>query len=802
MPNEAEIIARGTEVTVQLMQSMIEFLNQMYSEYTFRSNQRMIAQSLMRVTDGGTKLPYLQPFGAEHSRLANEVIFKVKEHNKKCRESGNRADYIDYYVTRTLNGEQVIWTNEQGMEQIESIKKDIAINKGLYYTEIKSSELYKANEGKDILTIKNIDSSLYDLMKSKPLPSGNDFSFSTENIAYRKYTLGISENDFINSSKAEDMFTNLLRANVNKSGILGNFLAENAKYDKALLKQALYVTSNDEDPFYITSATDGGRYIKITSKGFKEYSIGLDGANIKQVVTKEVMKPRWVTQEEFDSYDNTERKKILKEQQLYKKELIKAVKQFSRPVGLNKEIFEEHKNVLRNTFGDKLRENNEHKRAINVYYNAFYNPRIHFYFDNNNHSVSELQRSIMNTSKCALMADITAVATENMKKNNIEMSVDNLKKELDSPEINRRIQTIYLRDYFNYMRPDLANQFISAIRQDKMFNAMKKQYNSELDPRLKEEMGKMISESYESFLTQAPKKLKDRISNEISKFSKELKDKSAKMFEAKYTQTLEKVATKAREEKTNEVANVILANCVTGKNIEGLRPLQTDIDTLKKAETLDQFAKCVSKEIESKIMERRESNPTLHNLSPIEIVQTPIYINIVKSVVNDIKTAYKNGSLMDRSNEWKNIVIKSDELGLFSKDFLYKIQESALKLNKLEFEKKKVTPDLIKNVEIIGEKENSQIANHWKMLDYEKNEEEFNNFLKNNIYEEDIDIDGATRIEKHSYEEYEEDKEKDTLEDIYNKDIDDLDRNGIDDHDEYRDDNRNGIDDRLEGFSL
>lgn len=793
MQNEAETIARGTELSVQMMLSLMQFLNQMYSEMCFRNDQKKIAESLMRVTENGTKLPYLQPFGPEHSKFAHEVVQQIKIYNHECAKNGRQKERVDFYVTKMPDGTQVIWTNEAGMRQIEKIKANLAISKGLYYTEIKASELYEANLNKEILAIRGVDSTIYNILKNKPLSSGNEFSFATTDIRNGRMTIGVSELDFINPNMNEDMFTNLIRAQIGKDGELGEYIEENAKYDESLLKKTISHAPGDEE-LYITSATDGGRYIKINDRGFQVCAVGLDGVNVKQVVLKDVLRPLPLNKTNIDLGEDRDKQQEAYSQELmnYQKSLISEINKMSRPVGIDQSVFDENAAVFTKTFGKDLR-NDEHTRAKRVFYNAFLSRETQFDDPKSSVSISKIQKAIMNDSKNALMADVMSSVAEKLHSEK-NLNSESFCATMKSENIKKELRSAYLKDFICYMNPDLVKEYIVAVGKNPDLIEMKKQYNDEQDMELKKEMGKMLAESFDDFSKSqlVPPHVKTDLYKEFDLFADEIIKKSQETYKMKCTPQVEKAASHTRHEQTNDAMNVIIANCITGKNIEGLRPTDVDLESLRKAETTDLFVKCMAKEIESKIIEMSVSNPELSSLSPVQIVQTTEYRDIVKSVSDNIINSYNAGSLASKSPEWKTIVAKGDEMGLFSKESMYKLQNAALKINKMDFSEELVTDSRLKNV-LAEEKSNiSFVANHWRDVDLRKNEEELNTFLKDGMYKEDLDIDGEIRANKVLDEDREfayrkqEEKERRDYQRYYDTYMEDRNGNGIDDHLEFR----------------
>lgn len=743
MSNELEAILTGGEQ----LQKLLHFLHVIYTEerLTFANIalNRQIAESLMRVTDNGTKVPYVMPYGAEYSVFGSQLIQKMKEYN--LNKKGQ--DKIDYFTTKGIDGKQIIWTNEKGADIINNLRKQLAISKGLYFTEISKEDMLNSSKGEQLYVLKDIDIEDIDMLKSKPLKSGNDYSFSVMQQENGKYSIFVQYNDFLNKDlNKKDLFKDLIHAKVSRAFNQDVDISKELAYDRELKNRAIeYTPETLNEPTYITSSTDGGRYIEISKNGFTVYNTGMNVNDLRQTIALKMEYPA--------------NKEDLKE---YKKQLYREINKLNRPVEINNSIYKQHQNDLQKVFGDNPPDLSKDSKCIDNIRNSFsQNVKLSFEPELDANDSNALIKELIFEDKKATVLNVAAKAAVDIVKKDSIPTKENIYKAIERQDIEKLLKDDFYKNQLYHEDKDLCLELNHAIQNTALYQSIQ---NSRLDTVSKEEMNKIIDNSYADFLKEVDEDLRGRVKAKYKEYKKEMVDNIEKCIENNLTVKNISEIKEIQNEKENNALKVVLANCITGNPIDCIRPINNSIEKLQQAERNDELIKAFAKEVEQKILDKYPDKQYPDNFFKKDIYNENGLSKIIKETAKELSKDMEDGTLEDRSEEWAAVYYVCNERG----EMTYRTWNE---LADLTCQVISDDPSLIvcnrEELEKFAKSENlkEMTQGYVDILEYEHDEEEITRALCDKIQEENIEFSGTKNIGIHNDEpdipDYEEEYEFD-----------------------------------------
>ena len=250
-------------------------------------------------------------------------------------------------------------------------------------------------------------------------------------------------------------------------------------------------------------------------------------------------------------------------------------------------------------------------------------------------------------------------------------------------------------------------------------------------------MTKLIENSYEDFYFELNKPLQEKIKNEYRKFENEIKTNCEAAINKGVSKSTEQTIERIKNEETDKTLQIILAKCITGKTLEGIRPLQTDIQVLRNAEFDDELTRLFAQKLEKKLEEITGEK----DLSP-DILKTEAYEEAVKATSEEILRGIKENTLKNESPKWMSVIKHADYIGGIDEEKLKEIADAAISIGDYDSKCREIQPqDLSWATDLEQEQ-----PEKWEMLQYEHNEEKIGQILKESIMIEDVDLNGS--IEK------------------------------------------------------
>lgn len=728
---DEEMVLQLSEKSIKLLKAITEIANSIATDMAFRKSNRQIAKSLMMITENGKTPPYLQPFGKEYSKLAELLVEDIKKYNlnKPLKEQ------IHYFVSRTGDGKQVIWADKNSMDKIVELRNMLALNRGNYYTEVTPEELKKGYEGKEIYTFKGLTKDELNILRSKPFPSGNDYSFAATPNKDGTFDVSIrTPNLFTKELDKEDFLLNMIRTKAVLNSPVGYQIKDELAYDRGLKESLAHYKS--EEPMYITSATDGGKYLRVTEKGFSLYEVGTNINDIRQHVLISMTK---------EGMDEKE----------YNKQLFKALNTMNRPVAINKEIYEKNEKKLLKVLGNDAKKVSVDARICGMLATEYNKVKLNLK-EPEGYNLSAVGKQLAAESTRSSIAMIAAKATLELDKNGTKMSREEVENVLESKKMNKEIEASFYKEQLYHINPKLGQNFIDEVRETPLYQELQK---SMISPETKDEIQDIIDSSYSDFIKEISPDLRNKIEEECQKYKDTVKENVQICIENKYSPRLQRNMDIIKDTNKDKALEVILANCVTGRVIEGVRPIQTSISELKAAEAYDNLAKGFANEIRTSIAYKIEKEGLVPDA---EYFKSDAYKDLVDKTAKWLQKKYDNNELGEKNEEWHAIVLKCDEEGILQEKGFEALAEDAKLIAKYDIETVVVQqPELEKQTEIINEEQQE----YWEMLEYDHDEEYLNNLLKEDIETEiqDVDLYGQTKEtekEEKDKEEKDEDKEE------------------------------------------
>lgn len=713
--DELDLAVKTVQATAAAISDIMEAVSYSRLNASLRESERLKAEMLYELTNGGKTAPYLQEYDAENTKFSLLMKRKIEEYNLTADEKSR----INFFFSETMDGHKVLWTDQAGAAKINDLRKELMIAFGDYYTEVKPSELYKANIDKQIISFDGITRAELDILKSKPGPGGTDFSLAAIPNGDGTYRIEISQEDFMAGKNREDLFINLMRANAIENNLAQNALTKELAYDRKLKESILKYDSSE--PTYIASATDGGRYIKVNNEGFTVYNVGMNANDIRQQIEKEI-KIKDVDLEK------------------YKTELYNAISSINRPVEINNEIYKKNEMQFEKIYGKDAHMYATESRIKGAIMGDYEKMRMKFVSVREKNApelLKQLERKANKSLSASIAAKITYDSMEANKKITPEMIPDLLGKE----EVNRQIRTTFFKEHLIHMEPELHKQFMEQIKNTELY----KQFEAAaVNPDLKDEVSKMIENSYEDFYFELNPSLQQRIKNEYRKFENEIKSNAELALNKGISPYTEQAIERIKNEEKNKALQIILAKSVTGKSLEGIRPMQTDIQSIREAEFEDELTRLFAQKVEKKL----EENVGKANMTP-DILKTTAYEQAVKMARDELEKNIRENKQKDESPKWAAVIKQADYFGGIDGTRLNDLAENALSLSEYETKCKEIdVSDLSWAVET--EKEHPE---HWENLEYEHNEEMIGRVLKESVKMEDVDLSGSIERMQHSFQE-------------------------------------------------
>lgn len=713
--DELDLVTKTVQAAAAAISDIMEAVSYSKLNASLRETERMKVEMLYALTNGGKTAPYLQEYDAENTKFSLLMKKKIEEFNL----TANEEEKINFFFSETMDGHKVLWTDEAGAAKINDLRKELMIAFGDYYTEVKPSELYKANMEKQIVAFDGITRAELDILKSKPGPGGTDFSLSAIPNGDGTYRIEVSKEDFIAGKKREDLFINLMRANAIENNAAQNALAKELAYDRELKESILKY--DKPEPTYVTSATDGGRYIKITNEGFTVYNVGMNANDIRQQTEKEI-KIKDVTLEK------------------YKAELYKAVSSINRPVEINNDIYKKNEMQFEKLYGKDAHMYTTESRVKGAIMRDYEKTRMKFASVRGKDApelLKQLERKANKSLSASIAAEITYAAMKTSKKITPEMIPDLLGKE----EINREIRGTFFKEHLIHMEPELHKRFMNQIKNTDLYKQFE---TTAVNPELKEEISKMIEDSYEDFYFELNPSLQQEIKNEYRKFENEIKTNAEAALGKGISPYTEQAIERIKNEEKDKALQIILAKSVTGKSLEGIRPMQTDIQTIREAEFEDELTRLFAQKVEKKL----EENVGKANITP-DILKTEAYEQAIEMARSELERNIRENKQKDESPKWAAVIKQADYFGGIDEVRLNNLAENALTLSEYETEYKEVAPTNL-DYAIEAEKENPE---HWENLEYEHNEEAIGRMLKESVKMEDVDLSGSVERMQNAFQE-------------------------------------------------
>lgn len=289
MATEVEAIYKGERMLLEISEAIIMLLdNKIENLEVFRHN-RAIARLLGEITENGTVHPHYIPYSGSAVGIQRQVEEKIKEFNK----NHPNKEKIPYWTNHASNGAIEFWTNAYGEEKIRAFEREVRIQKGGYFAEVTPKDLITPNS--NITTISGISEAEIEMLKRRPYPINNNFSFcvTKRDEENDKYDIGIQTDRFMCSPSRdkEDVFSCLVRGRVALNDIgYGEILKKQVEYDKSFEKIVARFNEaqkDEKESIFIAPAKGGGKYfIEITESGYKVYENNNDMLDNQQILRK------------------------------------------------------------------------------------------------------------------------------------------------------------------------------------------------------------------------------------------------------------------------------------------------------------------------------------------------------------------------------------------------------------------------------------------------------------------------------------------------------------------------------------
>lgn len=703
--NELEMMTQSSRIILGAISDMYAAVSYARLNESLGESERLKAEMLWRLTNGGKEVPYLQEYGAETTKLSLELKKKIEEYNLTALDE----EKINFFHSSTLDGHQVLWTDKAGAEKIAELRREMLVELGGFFPEITPSDLYRANIEKEVVTFEGVTEQELLILKSGMGIGSADFSFAAIPNGDGTYQIEVAKEDFISAKGREDLFVNMIRANAITNDAQNRYLCEELAYEKELMARALVY--DKEDPTYITSATDAGKYIKIDNKGFSVYTIGMDGNDIRQKVEMQIEKEKYSPED-------------------YQSRLHREIATINKPVELNNEICKQKEKQLEQIYGKEGNLYAKDTRIKAVIMQDLEKTRMRF-ASIREKKAPDLLKQLERESNRALAAGIaTQILYDKMRKGE-GLKKDEVSELLATPAVRNMVRSTFFKEHLIHMEPDLHKEFMDRIKDTELY----KQFVAlNVNPDLKEDITRQIEASYEDFYLEMPTEFQMKVERKYQNFENEIKMNCKAALEKGLSPATHETIARIQNDKNDKALQVILAKSVTGKTIEEIRPLQSDIRAIQRSEYDDELMKLFALKVEDKLKERVKD----HSITP-DILHTDAYTQAVKDASNEIMQRLRDESLKKESKKWAAVIKHGDYVGGIDETKLKELERSALAIGDYETDVHEITQD---EMSWVVDKEKAE-PEKWGMLKYEHDEQQTNNILKSSVQIEDVDLSGS-----------------------------------------------------------
>ena len=253
---------------------------------------------LKEIMGDGKKLPVLVKFAKEPPKYAPEMLDMIKEYNKNHK----RAEKIPFVEFRAKDGRMVLMTNEYGVEKINELREKFLEKENIKHLEVTAQTFGINNNGKTVFAATGITANEMNLIKQKPWQYAGynealtsfAYSFTSVPKSNGTYDVYVNEKDALFpyregyvtengkfAGQKSGLYEDILISKAILSGESGKLLSDRMNYERETLneirKSILETRAKPENPIYITSSTDGGRYMVISKGKCEIHAIGKDG---------------------------------------------------------------------------------------------------------------------------------------------------------------------------------------------------------------------------------------------------------------------------------------------------------------------------------------------------------------------------------------------------------------------------------------------------------------------------------------------------------------------------------------------
>ena len=292
----------------------------------------------------------------------------------------------------------------------------------------------------------------------------------------------------------------------------------------------------------------------------------------------------------------------------------------------------------------------------------------------------------------------------------------------------KEIKESFFKSDFEHLSPDLYNKFVHELENTDLYKEIQLAATT---PELKEELTNMLNNSYSDFLKAIPGDLQADIQQEYEKYKDAVKGGLADCLHKNLTPELLSRTEKILNMPTNSALGVVLANCVSGKVIEGIRPMITSISDITKAELADTLAKYTGIEIEKNIIEKYQDKDAMQ-----KAIQNPFEMKkIINDTICQLKNDYVNGTLSAKSEAWKEISDGFDKNGGITDKVWDNMSQAAAEVANLEKSTNVIDLSAVTQAEM-----SEAGSDYWNKLEYEHSEEFMNNLMRETLDVQDINM--------------------------------------------------------------
>ena len=240
---------------------------------------------------------------------------KIEKYNLKNPTETIKVFEFDS-LTKENKPQRAMLASSADMEKINSLIRQIQVERGGLASEIPVKEFVDGMIGKQGVRIKNVDATTAELIQNKHW--NNDFYYAATKSGDGNINLAVSQYSFMNaitSPSKEDLFTTILR----QKATITDTDIKIREYDNKM--EQLVMSYDGDSPIFIIDANAGDRFIELNKDGFVVYRTG---QNIGEVELLELKKMSLAP----------DKSNLLE----YQKELYKQFDSFNSPVQVTPEL--------------------------------------------------------------------------------------------------------------------------------------------------------------------------------------------------------------------------------------------------------------------------------------------------------------------------------------------------------------------------------------------------------------------------------------------------------------------------------